>query len=195
MENLEKNGIPGLFLQVKGFFVKYWRDYFVLLLIAGSFIFLDQWTKELVRANIAIGSDWLPDSLSWLMPYARIRHWHNTGAAFGLFQGASLVFTILAFCVAGFILYYFPRVSRKDWWLRLALGLQLCGAIGNLIDRLRFDGRVTDFISVGNFAIFNVADTCISVGTAILVLGVFLTERAARKKLLAEADKDEVLDG
>jgi signal peptidase II len=173
------------------FILRNWKEYLVLFLIAGVFLFLDQWTKTLVRENIPLGTDWLPDRLAWLMPYARIRHWHNTGAAFGLFQGGSLVFTILAFIVSGFILYYFPRVPKKEWWLRFALGLQLCGAIGNLIDRLRFDGKVTDFISVGNFAIFNIADSCITVGTIILVAGIFLTERAEKKRMLIEKGEDE----
>jgi signal peptidase II len=188
MEKKDNNRVTTIFTKTKDFIGRFWKDYLVLFGIAGFFLIIDQWTKSLVRAYIPMGTDWLPEKLSWLMPYARIRHWHNTGAAFGLFQGGSLVFTILAFIVAGFILYYFPRISRKDWWLRLALGMQFCGAIGNLIDRLRFNGQVTDFISLGNFAIFNVADSCISVGTAILVLGVFLTERAEKKKGTPEVD-------
>lgn len=182
MENKKFTGIAINFNSVIHFIKDYWRDYLLLFLIAGVLIFLDQWTKDLVRDNLMIGEDWLPENMSWLLPYARIRHWHNTGAAFGLFQGGSLVFTILAFVVAGFILYYYPRVPRRDWWLRIALGMQLCGAIGNLLDRLQFEGRVTDFISVGNFAIFNIADSCITIGTIILVLGVYLTERAEKKK-------------
>ena len=92
------------------------------------------------------------------------------------FQQFSTVFTILPFIVAGAILYYFPQVPRSDWLIRLALSLQLGGALGNLIDRLtrKF---VTDFISVGNFAVFNIADAAISVGTALLILGIWLNER------------------
>lgn len=168
------------------FIQNYWQDYMFVLIIAGIFITADQWTKSLVRENIPLGSDWLPEKLSWLMPYARIRHWHNTGAAFGLFQGGSVFFTVLAFIVSGFILYYLPRIPHKVWWLRLAVGMQLCGAIGNLVDRLRFDGRVTDFISIGNFAIFNIADSCITIGTTILVIGIYFSERAEKKKAIEE---------
>jgi signal peptidase II len=195
MEKPINSKVLAFIKDIKGFIGKHWKDYLFLLLVAGLLLTLDQWTKALVRANVPVGTDWLPENLSWLMPYARIRHWHNTGAAFGLFQGGSLVFTILAFVVAGFILYYFPRINRKDWWLRLALGMQFCGAIGNLIDRLRFDGRVTDFISVGNFAIFNIADSCISVGTVIMVLGVFLTEWAEKKKAATADNKDGSING
>ena len=152
-----------------------------LFAIAGLIVALDQWTKGLVRTNLALGETWLPDSLTWLSPYARIVHWYNTGAAFGMFQSGSMVFTVLAIIVIGAIIYYFPRVENNDWTLRLAMSMQLAGAAGNLIDRLMYDGRVTDFLSVGTFPVFNVADASISLGTAILLLGVYLQERAARK--------------
>jgi signal peptidase II len=175
------------------FIKKYWSDYFVMFLIAAAIIGFDQWTKMLVRANIPLGSDWLPAWLAWLMPYARVRYWYNSGAAFGLFQNGNTIFKILAVIVAGAILYYLPRTSRKDWWLRLALAMQFSGALGNLVDRFQF-GHVTDFISVGSFAIFNVADASISVGTAILILGVWLTERAEKRRLAAQAAGAPVVD-
>jgi signal peptidase II len=169
-----------------------WKDYLLFLLAAGALIALDQWTKHLVRTNLPLGGDWLPESLNWLMPYARIRHWYNSGAAFGLFQQGNLIFTVLAFIISGVILYYFPRLPKEEWYLRVALILQFTGAVGNLIDRLRFQ-HVTDFISVGNFAVFNIADASISVGVAILVLGVYLSEQKEKKKarLAAEAPLEE----
>lgn len=157
------------------------RRYWTIGLIALVIVLLDQWTKGLVRANIPQGGSWLPESLLWLSPYARIVHWYNTGAAFGMFKDASMILTVLAFIVIGAILFYYPQVSRDDWSLRLALSMQLGGAIGNLIDRLRI-GHVTDFISVGNFPVFNVADASISVGAVVLFLGVWLQERAERKR-------------
>ncbi len=156
-------------------------DYLILFLIAGIIIGFDQWTKALVRANIPLGTDWLPGWLSWLMPYARIRHWYNSGAAFGIFQNGNLVFTTLAIIVILLELYYYPRTERNDWWLRAAMALQFAGAGGNLVDRLYFK-QVTDFISVGNFAIFNVADASISVGVVVLLLGVWLKERSEKKR-------------
>ena len=145
----------------------------------------DQLAKVWVRANVPLGGDWLPGQLAWLMPYARIRFWYNSGAAFGIFQNGNLVFMVLAIIVAGAILYYFPRISRKDWWLRLALMLQFSGAVGNLTDRIQF-GHVTDFISVGNFAIFNIADASISVGVAVLILGVWINEMADKRRAAAQ---------
>jgi len=81
------------------------REYLGLFGVAGVIIALDQWTKALVRANIAPSDMWLPDGLAWLMPYARIINWHNSGAAFGSFQGYSWIFSVLAFVVAGLIIY------------------------------------------------------------------------------------------
>ncbi len=149
--------------------------------IAGVIVLLDQWTKSLVRTNLPLGGTWLPESLDWLSPYARIVNWHNTGAAFGMFQNGSMVFTVLAFVVIGAIVYYFPHVEKHDWTLRLAISMQLGGALGNLLDRLMHGGRVTDFISVGAFPVFNVADASISVGTVVLLLGVYFQERAAKQ--------------
>ena len=166
-------------------------DYLFLFGIGAVIIGLDQWTKALVRANVPLGADWLPDWLAWLAPFARVRHWYNSGAAFGLFQNGNLVFTILAIIVILLIVYYFPRTERSDWWLRIAMSMQFAGAAGNLIDRLVF-AQVTDFISVGSFAIFNVADASISVGVAVLLLGVWLKERAGKKKAaMAVPPEDE----
>ncbi len=133
-----------------------------------------------MRANLPLGGTWLPEALAWLAPYARIVHWYNTGAAFGIFQQGGMVFTALAFLVIALILYYYPHVEKADWSLRLAMSMQLGGAAGNLIDRLTI-GHVTDFISVGTFPVFNVADASITIGAAVLFLGVWLTERAEKK--------------
>jgi len=151
---------------------------------------LDQWTKWLVRTNIPAGQSWLPDGLQGLSPYARIVHWYNRGAAFGMFQEGSMVFTVLAFVVIGAIIYYYPQVSRVDWPLRLAMSMQLGGAIGNLTDRLTI-GHVTDFVSVGTFPVFNVADASISIGCVVLLLGVWWQERMAKKEKLQAAPSDQ----
>lgn len=164
------------------------KDYLVLLGVAGGVVALDQWTKWLVRENIDFGGQWLPEGLSWLSPYARIVHWYNSGAAFGLFQNGNLIFTVLAFIVIGAIIYYYPRVETEDWTLKAAMGLQLAGAGGNLIDRL-MRGKVTDFISIGKFPVFNVADASISIGVAVLLLGVWIKERQEKAQLAASAER------
>jgi len=157
------------------------KDYLVLIGVAGFVIALDQWTKWLVRENIEFGAQWLPAGMEWLSPYARIVHWYNSGAAFGMFQNGNLVFTTLAILVILAIIYYYPQVEVEDWTLKLAMGLQLAGAGGNLVDRLLM-GKVTDFISVGSFPVFNVADASISVGVVVLLLGVWFKEQQEKKK-------------
>ena len=150
------------------------RDYAALFGIAGAVVALDQWTKYLVQTKLAFGEYWSP--FPWLTPFARILHSNNTGAAFGLFPAGSAIFTVVAIVVSIGIIIYYPRVPRQQLALRIALALQLAGALGNLISRL-IDGTVTDFISIGRFAVFNVADSSISIGTAILIAVMWLEER------------------
>jgi signal peptidase II len=157
------------------------EKYWAILVIAAIIVFLDQWTKGLVRASLPFGATWLPESMQWLSPYARIVHWYNTGAAFGMFKDASMILTVLAFVVIAAILFYYPQVQSDDWSLRLALSMQLGGALGNLIDRLTI-GHVTDFVSVGRFPVFNVADASITIGAVILFLGVWVRERAEKQQ-------------
>ncbi len=159
------------------------RDYISLLLLAGTIIALDQWTKSIVRTQLAFGDTWVP--WDWLEPYARIVYWHNSGAAFGFGQNLSLLFTILPFIVVAAILVYYHQIPRSDWPLRIALGLQLGGAVGNLIDRLTI-GYVTDFISVGTFPVFNVADSSISIGVVVLLVGMWIMERKQKNRIVLE---------
>ena len=158
---------------------KYIQSYAYLVVIAGLIIILDQWTKALVRTNIPFGGYWSP--WPWLAPYARIVNWDNTGAAFGMFQGFNGVLSILAIIVAVFIFYYYPKLSENDWPMRIAMGLMLGGALGNFVDRIMM-GRVTDFISVGSFAVFNVADSSITIGVILLILIVWYRDRQEKKR-------------
>jgi len=154
----------------------------MLFLVAGLIIVLDQVSKAYIRANFTEGVDmWAP--WPWLLPYARIVYVTNTGVAFGMFKNLGLLFAGLACIVSLAIIYYYPRVPARDWVLRLAMGFQLAGAMGNLIDRIRFEGRVTDFISVGDFPVWNVADASITVGVGILLLGIWLQERREKQDL------------
>ncbi|MFX0145170.1 MAG: signal peptidase II, partial [Candidatus Hodarchaeota archaeon] len=143
------------------------------------------------------GETWSP--VEWLSPYARIIHWTNKGAAFGLFQSGGLIFTIIAVLVSIAIIYYYPRVPSSNVALRLALALQLGGALGNLTDRL-VHGIVTDFISVGSFPVFNIADASISVGSAVLIATMWIEERRLRGKPAEEfasglGEEDEATEG
>ena len=131
-------------------------------------LIVDQLTKYLVQTNLAYGAIWSP--WPWLTPYARIIHWTNTGVAFGMFQGMGWIFSIFAVAITVAIIYYFPTVAKEDWAIRVALVLEMAGALGNMIDRIRINGAVLDFISVGNFAVFNVADSAITTGVLSLLI-------------------------
>ncbi len=155
------------------FWRRYWQ-YLILFLIAGVVIALDQWTKALVRANLAPGEMWVP--WDWLAPYARIVFWHNTGVAFGMFQGISSFFAFFNGIIALVILFFYPRVAQGYWLLQVALSLMLGGAVGNLIDRITL-GYVTDFISVGTFAVWNIADASLVLSVGLILLAVWLQER------------------
>ena len=137
-----------------------WRD-LLFLSLAAAVIAFDQLTKHLVRAYIDPG-DTFPED--WAV---RLVNVSNTGAAFGILQnqGAFLVITSFVGVVAILLYYLYPPF---DYWpMTAALALVLGGAIGNLSDRVRL-GEVTDFIDFPHYPAFNVADSSIVVGVAIL---------------------------
>ncbi len=156
---------------------KYLKAYAFLVPIAIVLVALDQVTKTWIRNNLAFNELWMP--WEWLAPYARLVNWHNTGAAFGIFQGMNGIFVVLAFVIITFIVVYFPMIPEDDFFFRFALTLQMAGAAGNLIDRL-YRGYVTDFISVGRFPVFNVADSCITMGVVVLLIGMWIEERRSK---------------
>jgi signal peptidase II len=156
------------------------RDYSLLFGIAFSIVILDQISKAMVLNSVPSGGSWMP--LDWLAPYARIVNWYNSGVAFGLFQGGGMIFAGLALIVAGGIIYYYPRIPRDEVLMRVAFGFMLGGALGNLIDRFRYGGNVIDFISVGNFPVFNVADSSVTIGVCLMLLASLLDNRKTKQQ-------------
>lgn len=151
----------------------------LIYIMAALVIFVDQYTKHLVRINLGDHATWQP--LPALAPYARVLHITNTGAAFGMFQQGGLFFTVIAIIVSGIIVAYSFRLpSGGQWGMRLVLGLQLGGALGNLVDRLQF-GPVTDFISLTLFnidmPIFNLADLSITSGVVLMLILMLFESR------------------
>lgn len=167
---------------------RYLKDYLLLFAGAAVIILLDQWSKAWIRENLAYGEIYRPEL--WLSQYARLIHWRNTGIVFGLFQDIHKLFSLLPAIISAGIIYYFPRVPKEDRLVRLSMILYLGGGIGNLIDRLT-QGYVTDFVSVGNFPVFNVADACISVGVVILALGVYLKEQEEKKLVVEQQENSQ----
>ena len=151
----------------------------MLLGIVGLLIALDQWSKALVRDQIALGSEVYP--IPFLAPFFRFTYWKNTGAAFGIFQNANLPLLILSILISGALIWIYFKSAEEPLTFRISLAMMLGGAIGNMIDRIRF-GFVTDFIAVGNFPVFNIADSAVTVGVAIMLIVMLIQERKAKSK-------------
>lgn len=142
----------------------------LLFAVAFAVIALDQITKYLVRANMVLGQS-IPEE-----GFFRLTYTSNTGGAFSLFANQNFLLAVAAIIgIAVFVVYvrYLPLTSRL---LRASLGLLLGGATGNLIDRVRFGG-VTDFVDVGAWPIFNVADAALTVGTVLVIYHLLLAAR------------------
>ena len=139
---------------------------YAAILTALGVLALDQLTKQLVSSTMSLGES-IPTE-GWV----RITYGKNTGAAFGLFQDHTLLLTVLSVFAIGFLVYFYRAHSQLHPMFRWALGLQLGGAFGNLVDRVRL-GSVVDFIDIGPWPIFNVADSAVVTGVALLAFLVF----------------------
>jgi len=164
--------------RITGWFQRAW----VVLVVAGVIIFLDQLTKDWVRANIPDYESMIP--IESLGEYFVFQHVRNYGAAFGILQEQSLLFVVIAIVVAVAILVYVKYLPIDQRFVRILLGLQLGGAIGNLIDRLQ-QGFVTDFIKMGIPGVYywpnyNIADSSIVIG--VIGLGIFILMDDLRKQ-------------
>jgi len=145
----------------------------VLFLVAALVILADHVTKLFIESWLPLYQSWAP--FPEYADYFRLTHVTNTGAAFGLFPGGSAVFAVIAITVAIIIIVYNYQLPGGQLWLRIALGFQLGGALGNLIDRLRL-GHVTDFLDFGPWPVFNLADASVVTGVIILAI-LMLFER------------------
>jgi signal peptidase II len=106
-----------------------------------------------------------------------------------MLQEIGSVVTVLAILVVAIIIYYNNQLSERDVWLRLALGMQMGGAIGNnLIDRL-FLGSVVDFLHIHYWPIFNIADSCITVGVIIMV--ILMIKEIRQEKLVQQLGSND----
>ena len=143
----------------------YWDR--VLLPTIPAVLVLDQLSKYLIRVNMELGESWPAAGL------LRLTYGTNTGSAFGLFPNQTLILIVASVIAIGFLVYFYRTYALPKPLLRFAIGLQLGGAIGNLIDRLRA-GEVVDFIDVGRWPIFNLADSAIVIGMTLLVGILFL---------------------
>lgn len=144
------------------------------LLLAAAVIGLDQLTKWLIREYVHRGDSYPEDGL------LRIVHITNTGAAFGVLQGAGPLLAVTSVIGMTAILIYLFNPGFAHPLMRAGLALMLGGAIGNLIDRVAH-GKVVDFIKVPHFPAFNAADSAITIGVIVL-LWAMLREQAQSAK-------------
>ena len=156
---------------------KWWNTIFFLT--AALVVVADQLSKLWIRSNLLVGQSLFE------VGFFRFTHVHNTGAAFGIFQGYSSILTIVAFIGVAVLLTYtlfiHPRFPLLNGSLsRLALGLVLGGTIGNIIDRLR-QGYVTDFIDIGVWPTFNLADSSVVVGAIMFAYVLLPLARAGKE--------------
>jgi signal peptidase II len=146
---------------------------------------LDQLTKHLVVSNLAGRPP-----VDLIGDFVQLRYTTNSGGAFSLLTGAPLFFGIMAMVIAGGIIYASRRPQPLS--MLVVLGLILGGALGNLTDRLLrgealLRGEVVDFIKVGIWPVFNLADSCVVVGGVLLAI---LLGREERDRDQAPADRD-----
>lgn len=149
-----------------------------LFLIAAAVIIADQLTKALIRQNLALGEAWAP--IPAIGDFFRFLYWQNRGAAFGTLQNAGPVLTVVRIAIAIFIIVFYQKAEIKDTLMKVALSLMLGGAVGNLIDQFSL-GFVTDFIAVGRYPIFNVADSCVTIGVGLMLLDMLIKEKNGSK--------------
>ncbi len=139
-----------------------------LFMVALIVLVAYQASKAWVIENIPLNTSY--DIIPPLRDFFVLTYITNAGAAFGLFPQLSTVFTFVALIVSCVIVWYYRSIPTGQWLVRLSLGLQLGGAIGNLMDRLRFGGFVTDLFYIRYFPVFNVADLAIVSGVCLLML-------------------------
>lgn len=161
-----------------------------ILAFTGTLVTVSRWLKKhtlvLPAMLVGLGVDqlskyliisWLPLGTSWPQEgFFRFTHVANTGSAFGLFGGQNATLIVASLIGIVILLAYYRSHHRPGILIRASLGLMLAGAFGNLLDRLLV-GHVTDFIDVGPWYIFNLADSSIVVGICMLAFAVWRTKQ------------------
>jgi signal peptidase II len=145
-----------------------------LVSIAVAAFAADQVTKEIVASQLGYGEE-----VDVLGPFS-LHHVQNSGIAFGLFQNSTAVVTLATAIAVAWMVWYFARSGARHPVLPTALGLLIGGSVSNLTDRLRL-GHVTDFIDFSWWPAFNLADTFICVGVAILLVTLVRADREPRR--------------
>lgn len=146
-----------------------------LLAIGMAAVAADQVTKHVVTSHLA-----LDDGIHVIGPFW-IHHVQNSGIAFGLFASATPIVIVLTGIAIAWMLLFFTRSGARHPVLPVALGLVIGGSVSNLLDRIRL-GYVTDFIDLRYWPAFNLADSFIVIGVAILLGTLLAAERMPRSR-------------
>lgn len=156
------------------------RKYWVLLICFVLILGLDQYTKYEIERRVR-----LYQTIPVIDGFFNLTHVRNTGGAFGIFAGekdgiASILFVGASLVAVGILLYLFQRAKEHEHTLALSLALILSGAVGNLIDRLRY-GEVIDFLDFYLFSYhwpaFNIADSAITLGIGLMAFELLVHDR------------------
>ncbi|WP_424768346.1 signal peptidase II [Paenibacillus sp. sgz302251] len=159
----------------------YWIALFVFV--------LDYVTKKIIATQMNIG-----DQISVISNFFLITSHRNRGAAFGILQEQRLFFIIITIVIVIGIIWYIQAMRKTAKpWLLIGLGLVLGGALGNFLDRARY-GEVVDFLQFNfgsyQFPIFNVADSAIVCGVALILIDTLLSAKDEKKRMDNGEDKD-----
>lgn len=145
---------------------------------------LDQLTKAVISQTL--GQPDAVHSIEVIGNWVRLSYTTNSGAAFGMFQSGTIVFTIIAIVAVPILLLARSYVADRSWWITVIFGMMAGGALGNLLDRVRM-GHVVDFIDVGignlRWPSFNVADSSFVVGVILLAVYLSFTGDTTEKVL------------
>lgn len=152
---------------------------------------LDQFSKWIVLRELGPDGDRevvtvIPHAL-WFI-FAR-----NTGSAFGLFQGNSGLLKFVAIAAVVALTIYYLRAAKNDPVIALALGLQVGGALGNIVDRFH-RGYVVDWITVPHWPTFNLSDCAITVGVVMLMYALIFRDDGGRPREQRDADARPLAD-
>jgi signal peptidase II len=168
------------------------RKYWILLVFCIGILLLDQWTKYMVVQELP-----LYQRVKVIQGVFNLTHVRNTGGAFGIFGGekgglGSILFVVVSLIAIGAIVFLFLKIKENEKVLALSFSLILGGAIGNLVDRLRY-GEVVDFLdfhlSTYHWPAFNVADSAICIGIGLMALELLKGDRGKSTKSRAPKPK------
>ncbi len=161
------------------------RKYWVLVIVCFWILFVDQWTKHAIQQRLV-----LYQKVEVVHGFFNLVHVRNTGGAFGIFGGekgglGSLLFVVVSLVAIGSILFLYIRLKEDERILSLSFSLVLSGAIGNLIDRLRY-GEVVDFLDFYLFSFhwpaFNISDSAICLGVGLMALELLIRDHKKSTK-------------